>query len=132
MSETLEGVSMEVPMTCDKGGDCRGCPLFGKAKNSHTRECVELIAAEVQRLRDERENNPGVWDKAPDDAAFCSVNYCKESGVPYDSHSKPSTYFYTRTLPKTIEQEIAEKYGKEKNIDHFIMAALQEYKERSK
>ena len=52
-------------------------------------------------------DKPGVWDKAPPDATFASVNYCPERGKPYKLADKH--YFFYRELPKTRAREIAEE-----------------------
>jgi hypothetical protein len=52
-------------------------------------------------------DNPKVWDGAPDNAGFASVNFCKESGVPLQFGK---TMFYTRELPKSRARVIAEEF----------------------
>jgi len=51
-------------------------------------------------------DKPKVWDGAPDNAGFASVNFCKESGVPLQFGK---TMFYSRTPPKSRVDEIAEE-----------------------
>jgi len=100
--KTLEGISMEIPMKCMDSGLCVGCPLYVEGEGFE--DCIKTLATEVQRLRDERESNPGVWDAAPEWAKYCYVVYSDESAIQQCSGN------YTRALPKTIEQEIAEEY----------------------
>lgn len=75
---------------------CGQCPL------------VNALTDQVNKLRKERENNPGVWDGAPNNARYVAIGWFEHSGrtAPLlgDTH-------HTRTLPKTKAREIAEKWA---------------------
>jgi hypothetical protein len=129
---TLEGVSMEMPMKCKSLSTCTVCGM-AYDKGNGAGVCIDRLAAEAQRLRDERETNPGVWDGAP---SWADHGYC----VWYNENEEiKSSDIITRTLPKTIEQEIAENVAPLivdcENIDKakkVVRSILAEYKERTK
>lgn len=73
--------------------------LRDKSQYPDTRTMAKMLLAEMDK--------PGVWDKAPPDATFASVNYCPERGKPYKLADKH--YFFYRELPKTRAREIAEE-----------------------
>lgn len=54
MNNTLESVDMAIPTKCNGGMNCDGCGLFAFSKGKGTLHCIRTLAAEVQRLRDER------------------------------------------------------------------------------
>jgi hypothetical protein len=132
MNNTLEGMDMAIPM---KSTSCsRECPLF-LVKAS----CQALLAAEVQRLRDEREANPGVWDGAGSWAGKAIVRWIGRT-VHGTEISREST-LYMRALPKTLAQEIAEKWAKQVPPNDIAdggertkvyLAILAEFEERTK
>ena len=62
------------------------------------RDLARALLAEMDK--------PKVWDGAPDNAGFASVNFCKASGVPLQFGK---TMFYTRALPKSRARVIAEE-----------------------
>jgi len=131
MMETLEGVSMEIPMKCGTASNtCNGCEV---GKGGGLEECVERLSAEVQRLRDEREKVIDVWKDAPDRATEKTVTW---STCNFRIRLGGDTY--TRELPKTIEQEIAteicKKYGLDSmpDIDTAMVEAMNLLKERTK
>lgn len=120
-----------------------------------TRDCIEWLANQphitkmsqvetdelicLAKMLLAEMDKPKVWDGAPDNAGFASVNFCKESGIPLQFGK---TMFYTRTLPKSPEREIAEKYSCDTETCHpmingrravdVIESAINEYKEREK
>jgi len=132
MKETLEGISMEIPMNCSRA-KCSECPIRNLAGQSVG--CIDLLAKEVQRLRDERAKIVGVWDEAPQDSDYVRLLY-KKANVEVYYHP----VHYARTLPKTIEQEIAEKYASKlsiitetrENLRDAILQAFEELKEKKK
>jgi hypothetical protein len=105
--EGLDGVSMEIPMKCGDA-DCFECPM--KEIDGASTDCVESIAAEVQRLRDKLASVHDVWEKARPDEAYAEINFFADrfSIASGGRHVER----YTRTLPKTIEQGIAWKIVK--------------------
>ncbi len=132
MKETLEGLSMEIPMKC-KVKSCDCCPIHN---HDGPTGCVQRLASEIQRLRDEREKVVNVWKDAPGWADTADVDYQKYG----DSRCGHKTY--TRELPKTIKQEIAEEFAtawmdnpkassKDSLVDAFV-EALKELEERTK
>lgn len=86
---------------------CNDCEMERVCK-SGAYPCANICRA-VLAERKERENNPGVWDKAPADATFASVHYCPRAGEPYKLADKH--HFFYRELPKTKAREIAEKWA---------------------
>jgi hypothetical protein len=94
--EGLDGVIMDVPMKCSRL-NCTLCPL------KDYEACEEVLSAEVQRLRDKLAAVHDVWEKAQRFHTVARVVFQDNCGVQWPER------VYTRTLPKTIEQEIAEK-----------------------
>jgi len=85
----------------------------------------------LKQLQSERAKKDDVWNDAPEWAGFASVRFQISDGDP----SKTAGSYFTRTLPKTLEQEIAEKYGKvfehaptRPSNEGIIKMALEEYK----
>lgn len=121
MSErTLEGVSMEIPIKCTVE-DCTNCPLQ-KEEGETQLDCIELLAAEVQRLRTEREKNPGIWDGAPEWSIHARTTYWRDFNHPMTRGV--STFegkTYTRELPKTKAREIAEKFA---NVGNWQLSRI--------
>lgn len=81
--------------------------------------CIKL-AKELREYRTQNENNPGVWDGAPENAASATIIYRTEKSIPC-SYGKE---FY-RDLPKTRAREIAEK-AREKIRDYLFAKDGQE------
>lgn len=128
MNKTLEGVSMEIPMQCSTRGTCSGCPLVSGV--SFAGDCKNVLASEVQRLRDEREKNPGVWDGAPIKADEVQLWF-------YNGRDLTGKMIRRCRIRKTIEQEIAEKYATEngnycQEVADKIERAITEFNGRTK
>lgn len=110
---------------------CENC----RVRNGKT-HCIIPLANEIRRLREERKNNPGVWDFAPDEAEKACVIY---------THGKLEIHCgkynnYTRQLPKTRARQIAEESAKKyhgtdelpKALADTIEAAILEYTKETK
>jgi len=132
MNNTLEDVSMEIPMKCISG-DCGFCDLNERRGNT-PHDCVERLAAEIQRLRDEREAIVDVWQDAPERANNAQVHF-------WDGRGK-SAYspLYKRELSKSPAQEIAEERTKElialypqyESCKEELIKVFAEFEERTK
>ena len=130
MSEVIITAEMkEDAKKCGKTGQfCDDCKMPFATEDNHSL-CIEALAS-----------LPGVWDGSPDNAIIAMVNFYKEDKV-YAKIDGIETV-YTRTLPKSIEDEIAEKYSCDtvtchpmidgKRAINVIKAALKEYNERQR
>jgi hypothetical protein len=118
MEKTLEGVSTEKLKSyhLDGAGIGDHCLTYYYLKLD-----VDPILSEVQRLRDERDKNPGVWDGAPRNANYVDVIFYDRPNK-YESGERLTTESYTRELPKTLAQEIAEKYAEKYISDDTLKA----------
>ena len=83
------------------------------------RELLEPILAELDK--------PKVFDGAPDNATHAEVWFGNSEFV-----SNSPDKIYTRTLPKSPEREIAEKYFNAFENIEACVSAINEYKEREK
>jgi hypothetical protein len=103
------------------GKDCHNCEMYPINKGCAISICVEAIAS-----------LPGVFDSAPEIADNVQLWFYK--GREQIGKMIP----YTRTLPKSLEDEIAEKYAKEidtepllvKLVKNKLVEMLKEYNER--
>jgi len=95
MSEVIITAEMKENAKCCKQHTCEACRMRSLGSDF---SCVEALAS-----------LPGVWDGSPDNAIIAMVNFYKEDKV-YAKIDGIETV-YTRTLPKSIEDEIAEKYS---------------------
>lgn len=83
-------------------------------------------------------DQPKVWDGAPEWAVKATVSYFRSNG----RGDEETDIRFTRTLPKSPEREIAEKYAdkwdihcdsiEQKRVADAIEAAINEYKESVK
>lgn len=111
--------------------------LFGGHIVKRISELLKESRAEVQRLRDKLATVHDVWEGAPEWANRAVVSFSDP-----DCKKGSQSHVYRRELPKTIEQEIAEKYSCDtelcnpmingKRAVDVIKEALEEYKERTK
>ena len=122
MSEVIITPEMkEDAKKCGKGMVCDTCKMK-KIHVGYVTNCVEALAS-----------LPGVWDDAPEWAACADVTITDKNRT-----RKGHTQTYTRTLPKSLEDEIAEKYAKEidtepllvKLVKNKLVEMLKEYNER--
>jgi len=126
MSEVIITAEMkEDAKKCGKGMACDTCKMK-KIYVGYVTNCIEALSS-----------LPGVWDKAPEKAieAYVNFGYSSHMAQIMDDGIK-----YTRTLPKSLEDEIAEKYSFDTPICHpmingmrainVIKSALKEYNER--
>jgi hypothetical protein len=91
---------------------------------------VQELAKKAAHLIAERENNPGVWDGAPE--------WATDAGITWSAKTHYSGVYknYTRELPKTKAREIAERKarewvdvrisGSQKTLEETIEAAILE------
>jgi len=140
MKETLEGISMDMASKCENYCfECQKCTMKGTGAITG---CVSRLAKEVQRLRDEREKIQDVWKDAPENAVEAFVSFYEKikSFGQYVLVSIGNEKKYIRVVPKTIEQEIAEKYASKlsiitetrENLRDAILQAFEELKEKKK
>ena len=103
--------------------ECISCGMYViEGPQGAISDCVEALAS-----------LPEVWDDAPEWADCADVTFT-------DKHRtrKGQTQTYTRTLQKSLEDEIAEKYAKEidtepllvKLVKNKLVEMLKEYNER--
>jgi len=126
MSEVIITAEMkEDAKKCGKTGQfCDDCKMPFATEDNHSL-CIEALAS-----------LPGVWDGSPDNAIIAMVNFYKADKV-YTKIDGIETV-YTRTLQKSLEDEIAEKYAKEidtepllvKLVKNKLVEMLKEYNER--
>ena len=124
---------------CDGKIACCVCRNNHAGKTGNTSYCVSMLACALLAERDEREKNPGVFDKARPDEAYAEISFF----VDKSSISSKGWHIenYTRELPKTIEQEIIDEIlppDDDKNImttssaRHKMAKALARYAEAIK
>jgi len=126
MSEIIITSEMKEDAKKCNGKSCNGCKMYSISKGQSPSVCVEALSS-----------LPGVWDQAPEKAieAYVNFGYSSHMAQIMDDGIK-----YTRTLPKSLEDEIAEKYSFDTPICHpmingmrainVIKSALKEYNER--
>jgi hypothetical protein len=104
---------------------CNGSMACGVCKmprefQLHPQMCIEAIAS-----------LPGVWDEAPEWADCADVTFTDKNRT-----RKGHTQTYTRTLPKSLEDEIKDAWSEKlsmmskANLELFIPVMLKEYNER--
>ena len=76
-------------------------------------EYITRLAREYRKLKEQRADNPGVFDDAPPWASEASVAWMKGSQI--------TGRLYTRTFPKTKAREIAEKAVNDGNGFHAMI-----------
>ena len=123
MSEVIITPEMREDAKKCNSRSCMDCkmPEHGTAS-----KCVEALAS-----------LPGVWDGAPDDAVSAEVCFYKYP-ILRGKEGLLEMKSYSRTLPKSLEDEIAEKYAKEidtepllvKLVKNKLVEMLKEYNER--
>lgn len=100
---------------------------FGIYSSNDYQQIAKQLLAEMDK--------PKVWDNAPDEASKCCVIYMHgERDVHCAKYNN-----YTRTLTKSHEREIAEKYAdkwdihcdsiEQRRVADVIESAINEYKE---
>ena len=105
--------------------ECISCGMYViEGPQGAISDCVEALAS-----------LPEVWDDAPEWADCADVTFTDKNRT-----RKGHTQTYTRTLPKSLEDEIAEKYSFDTPSCHpmingmraidVIKSALKEYNER--
>jgi len=77
------------------------------------------LAAEVQRLRDEREKNPGLWTDAPDGANKVNVHWFNTKCSGQEKQAS-----YTRTI-KSTAQIIAEELTDDEETRRLIVEGIE-------
>jgi len=108
------------------GRSCTLCRMYPISKGVAS-SCIEALAS-----------LPGVWDQAPE--------WAKEAWIQWRDGRSDSEYGrgqwrekpYTRTLPKSLIEELSEKYAKEidtepmivKLVQNKLVEMLKEYNER--
>jgi len=126
MSEVIITAEMkEDAKKCGKGMVCDTCKMK-KIHVGYVTNCVEALASLL-----------GVWDGAPDDAVSAEVCFYKYP-ILRGKEGLLEMKSYSRTLPKSLEDEIAEKYAKEidtepllvKLVKNKLVEMLKEYNER--
>jgi len=130
MSEVIITSEMkEDAKKCGKDMVCDTCKMK-KIHVGYVTNCVEALASLL-----------GVWDGAPDDAVSAEVCFYKYR-IFRGKEGLLEMKSYSRTLPKSLEDEIAEKcshtyfkYGgnipiTESDITKVVKNALKEYNER--
>jgi len=80
-----------------------------RAERDPVNEIVLELQKENLRLRAEREASPGVWNRVPSDCNICRVVWRKNKQDPFTSDYVE----YTREVPKTTAQEIAEDIARD-------------------
>ena len=127
MSEVIITAEMkEDAKKCGKTGQfCDDCKMPFATEDNHSL-CIEALAS-----------LPGVWDEAKPNEGVALVYYKPEDGDPLNGLRMVK---HTRTLPKSLEDEIAEKYSFDTPSCHpmingmraieVIKSALKEYNER--
>lgn len=126
MSEIIITAEMKEDMKKCNGSMACGCCKMPREFHLHPQMCIEALAS-----------LPGVWDEAPIGADYVNLNFYKLPNTTEGSKLCGNVE-YTRTLPKSLEDEIAEKYFEKYrvgatgfiNITDTIKAALKEYNER--
>jgi hypothetical protein len=123
----LDGVSMGHPMKCsntENADDCKRCPLHTlHTMDSNVYSCVDILAAEVQRLRDEREKNPGVFDEAPENASVAVITwYVKQLDGLLEAVKKSKPYYRAIKSPAQI---IAEELTDKKEVQELIVEGIE-------
>jgi len=121
MSEVIITPEMREDAKKCNSRSCMDCkmPEHGTAS-----KCVEALAS-----------LPGVWDEAPEGSDVAEARFWRS-----ETAIILSKIDYTRTLPKSLEDEIAEKYSFDTPSCHpmingmraieVIKSALKEYNER--
>lgn len=116
---------------------CEGCKI-NEIKGDVS--CCTFLADALKSERAARKNNPGVWDGAPENARYVTVEWFEDSGI--DRPVLNRTY-YGRTLPVSPAREIAEEYASiwydktiesvvHNNTANLIESAINEYANRIK
>ena len=122
MSEVIITAEMkEDAKKCNGSMACGVCKM-PREFHLHPQMCIEALAS-----------LPGVFDEAPEEAISADVAWYGQSAGSLAGHKR-----YTRTLPKSLEDEIAEKYTKEidteplivKLVQNKLVEMLKEYNER--
>jgi len=108
MSEVIITAEMkEDAKKCGKTGQfCDDCKMPFATEDNHSL-CIEALAS-----------LPGVWDEAKPNEGVALVYYKPEDGDPLNGLRMVK---HTRTLPKSLEDEIAEKYAKEIDTEPLIV-----------
>ena len=121
MSEVIITAEMKEDAKCCKQHICEVCRMRSLGSDF---SCVEALAS-----------LPGVWDEAPEGSDVAEARFWRS-----ETAIILSKIDYTRTLPKSLEDEIAEKYSFDTPSCHpmingmraieVIKSALKEYNER--
>jgi hypothetical protein len=109
--------SIDIAIKCN-GTGCNECYLYN---DDGTYGCIQQLATEVQRLRDEREKNPGVWDAAPEDANSVEVLWFIKRDR---KHMLIKKNEYIRTI-KTPAQRIAAELSDDAEVQELIVAGIE-------
>lgn len=107
-------------------GSCAKCKMDGIGKTFDF--CIEGLSKALQAERAKPKDD--VWKDAPEWAVCATGTYHEEQ---VDRNPREDRFYFTRPLPKTLEEELLDKYNvvtdRQRNI---ILDMLKEYAARIK
>jgi len=119
MSEVIITAEMKEDARKCNGRSCTLCRMYPISKGVAS-SCIEALAS-----------LPGVWDEAPNNSETAIIIFSDKGKI-----NKYGETVYTRTLPKSLEDEIKDAWAEKlsmmskANLELFIPIMLKEYNER--